>query len=1183
MINPFHGLTPFVEGEELFERDADVERILGHFWASQVTVLFSASGVGKTSFLNAKLVPALRTMFGDSAVLISDSWARQKRPDMALSRLKDILIPQEGTSVLILDQFEEIFQSFPNKNLFEQVGSQLSQILGKQPRKRLSTSVIQERQATAKQTRVPVDVRLLISIREEFLADLSMFDGVVPALFSNYYRLEQFSLSQAVSIIKRTALTQGADVDKSGLAKLVQDLRTRAGSYVRDNESEIPPEVSVADSANASIVPDHPRDRTLGVIEAPFLQIACKRLWERERPAEDCPFLRTYFSGEAQQQLNNYCRSVLDGFWLRNRRALSRILPSLTGPREAKRAARLTELAREYRGLSAKRLKSVLDTLSARGVRILRHWSETRSGDGGTPDDVYELYHDMYSPLLWKWKVEQDREFQRVKLVMAIVIAGLFGFFVAWPLFSWITILNAVNHPHGGSDEILDVMSARNVLAQTLIWKIEGDHFWQQYNDRVAEQRALSGDIDGFFLHKLAAHGMGVESRRGDVSPLESTLSESVQYLQGSFDTTERYLSDIVFFSSEPAADRKHIIVGATKAGNVISWDGGRQPVPVNLPSGLAFDTFTVISFSPDGGEALVAWKPGSPEDIAVGTVEVKATSPNGPSTQTGSVNQSTTGAVTPQLELGTPKLSFDRKQNGPDTIIRIRGAFSSDGSMVAVAFDGVLLSWKNGTVGKPVEFRNLCGAPTIDVGFSKNNPNEIAFSYGDGNSYSHGVGRITENLTNRSPYCYDKRTVALPGGSRLVFRRSDNALLLQAVNTNPTSFAKWVWLGTSRAQPKDDTVILPAVDLPQAYRDSNNVLLSENRSGRLGLSQSMGQKTLYMTPALSSPRGGGSLFQTRVMTAASLAHFEKDGDVLSFDPDDFTVRRWALPFSHNVGGQLRELDVSMLNRAQASNPRNACPTKVDNLLADNKSVEDELKQLKGLCYQSSGNRAVVLSQASSVFYLSFSDSSRGSVNKVTPLELHDAIHGMAFGPGSDAVTLLSASSVSIYRPDGPSGSKPEWFRRQVSLSLLQIADDSAVILVAADKGILHRLEQEPPTFDWEHPLQSAREKLFSSARRYKLTSVLVDEPIELDEGGKLSDLHLLNRIDFKREQNIWHEFDMQNNSGEKLEDCGHSSSQSKAPADARAHVGQEAQSPTSALCIWEERSGRLLEDPAID
>ena len=75
---PFKGLAPFQDTEldaQLFcGRDREREVIVANLLASRLTVLYGASGVGKTSLLRAGVTPALRQI-SDAGVVFYSSWA----------------------------------------------------------------------------------------------------------------------------------------------------------------------------------------------------------------------------------------------------------------------------------------------------------------------------------------------------------------------------------------------------------------------------------------------------------------------------------------------------------------------------------------------------------------------------------------------------------------------------------------------------------------------------------------------------------------------------------------------------------------------------------------------------------------------------------------------------------------------------------------------------------------------------------------------------------------------------------------------------------------------------------------------------------------------------------------------------------------------------------------------------
>src|SRR5436309_4999968 len=76
--SPFRGLSPFDDSELdallFFGREREIEVIVANLMASRLTVLYGASGVGKTSLLRAAVAHSLRDV-PDSAVVVFSSWA----------------------------------------------------------------------------------------------------------------------------------------------------------------------------------------------------------------------------------------------------------------------------------------------------------------------------------------------------------------------------------------------------------------------------------------------------------------------------------------------------------------------------------------------------------------------------------------------------------------------------------------------------------------------------------------------------------------------------------------------------------------------------------------------------------------------------------------------------------------------------------------------------------------------------------------------------------------------------------------------------------------------------------------------------------------------------------------------------------------------------------------------------
>src|SRR5207302_8523024 len=99
-------------------------------------------------------------------------------------------------------------------------------------------------------------VHVLISLREEFLAGLSGFRAYLPGIYSSSYRLERLQGTAASKAISNPAEKWGKRFESALVDKLLDDLKAEVSADL-DPHSALQPEG----------------------IEAPFLQLVCRRLW----------------------------------------------------------------------------------------------------------------------------------------------------------------------------------------------------------------------------------------------------------------------------------------------------------------------------------------------------------------------------------------------------------------------------------------------------------------------------------------------------------------------------------------------------------------------------------------------------------------------------------------------------------------------------------------------------------------------------------------------------------------------------------------------------------------------------------------------------------------------------------------------------------------------------------------
>jgi hypothetical protein len=190
--SPYKGLASFddsaLDALLFFGRSWETEVVAANLVASRLTVLYGPSGVGKSSLLRAGVARMLRAE--GCAVAVYGSWAGDplagleeatraasaealgREPAEAPGGLTDRLAAwsaELGTQLcLILDQLEELFLYHPAGEGAGGFADLLPELVA----------------------RPGLRVNVLLGIRDDALAQLDVFKGRIPGLFSNSLRLD---------------------------------------------------------------------------------------------------------------------------------------------------------------------------------------------------------------------------------------------------------------------------------------------------------------------------------------------------------------------------------------------------------------------------------------------------------------------------------------------------------------------------------------------------------------------------------------------------------------------------------------------------------------------------------------------------------------------------------------------------------------------------------------------------------------------------------------------------------------------------------------------------------------------------------------------------------------------------------------------------------------------------------
>ena len=110
-LRRYPGLKPFDREESalFFGRDADLDRLSGFLQIEQTVVLHGRSGMGKSSLVNAGLIPLLAQEENTATVRVRFHTYIEGRPESIIQTLKAQILQQAAASAAprsILDQLD---------------------------------------------------------------------------------------------------------------------------------------------------------------------------------------------------------------------------------------------------------------------------------------------------------------------------------------------------------------------------------------------------------------------------------------------------------------------------------------------------------------------------------------------------------------------------------------------------------------------------------------------------------------------------------------------------------------------------------------------------------------------------------------------------------------------------------------------------------------------------------------------------------------------------------------------------------------------------------------------------------------------------------------------------------------------------------------------------------------------
>ncbi len=390
--------------------------LLDKVLANRLTLLFAASGVGKSSLLQAGLIPLLQEQQGDDVVYFFQ-WAGDAGSELKHAIVKQLrgVLPDDHVAdfslplaeficryslfsdklVIVLDQFEEFFHY---RRLREEA----------EPFLRDLAAALHD----------PTTV-FILSMREDFALELDALKPFYPALFDNFFRLERLSPQAAQEAIEKPLEPLGFRYEPDLLQQLVKHLSRR--EHIDRYGLEAALSLQKAPLR----------------VEPPHLQIICSELWAADQhDTERCIRLATYTQkGGAEQILDSFFQVRMDTLSPKEQHLAASAFDLLVNKHGTKMSYPLPELADKLR-VDEQVLGAVLDKLAK--IWVLRKY--TRQNSTALPENQaatatssqhsvswFELYHDVFARIAYAWNEAHKARQRRKRLFIAVAGALVLG------------------------------------------------------------------------------------------------------------------------------------------------------------------------------------------------------------------------------------------------------------------------------------------------------------------------------------------------------------------------------------------------------------------------------------------------------------------------------------------------------------------------------------------------------------------------------------------------------------------------------------------------------------------------------------------------------------------------------------------------------------------------------------
>jgi WD40 repeat protein len=582
---PYKGLGSYTEADKeyFFARDSFRDLVAANLMASRLTVLYGPSGVGKSSLLQAGVIPLLRqTAEGafsylavkDAVVVYCDSWPDDplaelggallravpeptkasdltaKAPALSLELIQEVASRFDANIYLLLDQFEELFLSHTGASV-EAFNFELGRII--------------------RASGVPVS--MLLGVRDDALAELDQLEPYVPDILDNKLRLEHLTPAEAQEAIEKplarynalVAADQHVDIESALVAELLAELVSGSVSVGERGDR-------VVDGSQS--------------VEAPYLQLVMTRLWSAEA-GQGSHWLRIetlHQLGGAEQIVGTHLDAVLAGFNDEQRETASSVFRHLV-TKSGRKISHDVESLASLTELKPAKVQEVLELLST--ARVVRPVPAPVGSDEGPR---YEIFHDVMAPAVLSWRRRYLAERDKASLVRE---------------------KQEVEARHQATRQRLRVVERVLLITlalllimtgATLAWVIRSNKAMRQAGQLALYREALQTDPSGSL--KFALNAWDERHTSEAEAAVRTALDANTEMVKVAADAG-------ALTSNELSTDGRMLTAGQDGVAKLFEAGSGRRLLSFEPPQAERRSGLKAASFSPDGRQVMTVARDG--------------------------------------------------------------------------------------------------------------------------------------------------------------------------------------------------------------------------------------------------------------------------------------------------------------------------------------------------------------------------------------------------------------------------------------------------------------------------------------------------------------------------------------------------------------------------------------------